>query len=89
MIYGVKLRWSIILNVLYVLFLIQDWKSCSIDCHFGFSNEKAPDAAFGFPQNPAVAGVLRSMESSHYYPENSVDTARRWVSTVCSFHLEK
>ncbi|XP_042396060.1 putative fucosyltransferase-like protein [Zingiber officinale] len=55
----------------------KDWRSCSIDCHFGFSNEKVPDASFGLPQNPAVAAVLRSMESSHYYPENSVDAARR------------
>ncbi|KAG6509069.1 hypothetical protein ZIOFF_034460 [Zingiber officinale] len=67
MIYSVKLRCTIILNVLNVLFLIQDWRSCSIDCHFGFSNEKVPDASFGLPQNPAVAAVLRSMESSPFH----------------------
>lgn len=53
-----------------------------MDCKFGFANDKVPDAAFGLPQNPAVAGILRSMESAHYYPENDIDTARRWVSTV-------
>ncbi|KAJ8500677.1 hypothetical protein OPV22_011229 [Ensete ventricosum] len=55
----------------------KDWSSCPMDCKFGFSNDKVPDAAFGLPQNPAVAGILRSMESSHYYPENDIDTARR------------
>ncbi|KAG6509076.1 hypothetical protein ZIOFF_034467 [Zingiber officinale] len=62
----------------------KDWRSCSIDCHFGFSNEKVPDASFGLTQNPAVAAVLRSMESSHYYPENSVDAARRWYNLAIS-----
>jgi len=53
-----------------------------VGCKFGFSADKAPDATFGIPQNPETAGVLRSMESSHYYAENNIDLARRWVSTV-------
>ncbi|XP_009391356.2 glycoprotein 3-alpha-L-fucosyltransferase A-like isoform X1 [Musa acuminata AAA Group] len=57
----------------------KDWSSCPMDCKFGFTNDKVPDAAFGLPQNPAVAGILRSMESAHYYPENDIDTARRWI----------
>lgn len=55
----------------------QDWSSCSVGCKFGFAGDKVPDAAFGLPQDPAIAGVLRSMESSHYYAENNVDLARR------------
>lgn len=55
-----------------------------MDCDFGSANDKVPDAAFGLPHDPAIAGVLRSMESSHYYPENDVGVARRWVSTVYS-----
>lgn len=51
-------------------------------CKFGYSANKIPDAAFGLPSDPATASVLRSMESSHYYPENNIELARRWVSTI-------
>ncbi|KAJ6841408.1 glycoprotein 3-alpha-L-fucosyltransferase A-like [Iris pallida] len=60
----------------------QDWTSCSVGCRFGFIDNKIPDATFGLPQNAATASVLRSMESSHYYAENNIDLARRWVSRV-------
>lgn len=55
----------------------QEWKSCSVGCHFGFNANKKPDAAFGLPQQSGTAGVLRSMESSHYYSENNIAQARR------------
>lgn len=55
----------------------QDWSSCSVGCKFGYSANKIPDAAFGLPSDPATASVLRSMESSHYYPENNIELARR------------
>jgi len=61
---------------------MQEWKSCSVGCKFGFSGDKKPDAAFGLPQPSGTATVLRSMESAEYYAENNIAMARRWVSTV-------
>ncbi|OVA15676.1 Glycosyl transferase [Macleaya cordata] len=56
----------------------QDWDSCSVGCKFGYKPETntRPDAAIGLPED-GVAGILRSMESSHYYAENNVALARR------------
>ncbi|XP_010943065.1 glycoprotein 3-alpha-L-fucosyltransferase A [Elaeis guineensis] len=54
----------------------QDWSSCSVGCKFGFAADRKPDAAFGLHQDPAIASVLRSMESSHYYSENNINVAR-------------
>ncbi|CAL9748417.1 unnamed protein product [Musa acuminata subsp. burmannicoides] len=48
-------RWPSLMPLLAAL----DWSSCPMDCKFGFANDKVPDAAFGLPQNPAVAGILR------------------------------
>ncbi|CAL9765509.1 unnamed protein product [Musa acuminata subsp. burmannicoides] len=62
---------------IFVFGMHKDWSSCDVDCDFGSANDKVPDAAFGLPHDPAIAGVLRSMESSHYYPENDVGVARR------------
>ncbi|URD88797.1 glycoprotein 3-alpha-L-fucosyltransferase [Musa troglodytarum] len=64
---------------IFVSGMHKEWSSCDVDCDFGFANGKVPDAAFGLPQDPAIAGVLRSMESSRYYPENNVGMARRWI----------
>lgn len=61
---------------------MQEWKSCSVGCKFGFGGDKRPDAAFGLPQHGGTASVLRSMESAQYYFENDISVARRWVSTV-------
>ncbi|GKB24772.1 glycoprotein 3-alpha-L-fucosyltransferase A, partial [Tanacetum coccineum] len=54
----------------------QEWKSCAVECKFGFGNKKA-DALFGLPPGGDTAGVLRSMESAQYYAENNIATARR------------
>ncbi|KAI3753140.1 hypothetical protein L2E82_25185 [Cichorium intybus] len=54
----------------------QEWKSCAVDCKFGFDQKKA-DAAFGLPNGGGTAGVLRSMESAQYYAENNIAMARR------------
>ncbi|KAL4555767.1 hypothetical protein LXL04_038395 [Taraxacum kok-saghyz] len=59
----------------------QEFKSCAVDCKFGFEKKKA-DAAFGLPNGGGTAGVLRSMESAQYYAENNLAMARRWVSTI-------
>ncbi|ESW28505.1 hypothetical protein PHAVU_003G292000 [Phaseolus vulgaris] len=56
---------------------VQEWKTCSIGCKFGFSGDKKPDAAFGLPQPSGTASVLRSMESAKYYAENNIAMARR------------
>ncbi|KAI3947709.1 hypothetical protein MKX01_034374 [Papaver californicum] len=55
----------------------QEWDTCSVGCHFGhkIGDDKTPDAAFGQPGD-GVPGILRSMESSHYYSENNVAQAR-------------
>lgn len=55
----------------------EDWSSCSVGCKFGVAADIKPDAAFGLPRDPEIAGVLRSMESSHYYAENNIGHARR------------
>ncbi|XXG60967.1 hypothetical protein AAC387_Pa04g2740 [Persea americana] len=58
----------------------QEWRSCSVGCKFGYgsTSDKKPDASFGLPHDDSGAFcVLRSMESSHYYPENNIDQARR------------
>ncbi|XP_015892906.2 glycoprotein 3-alpha-L-fucosyltransferase A [Ziziphus jujuba] len=55
----------------------QEWRSCSVGCHFGVDAGKKPDAAFGLPQQAGTASVLRSMESAQYYGENNIDQARR------------
>ncbi|GAA0147983.1 glycosyltransferase [Lithospermum erythrorhizon] len=51
----------------------QDFKSCDVGCKFGDSSK--PDAAFGIQDG--ASSVLRSMESSHYYTDNHIPTARR------------
>ncbi|KAK6135708.1 hypothetical protein DH2020_030547 [Rehmannia glutinosa] len=56
----------------------EGWKTCAVGCKFGFDAGKKPDAAFGLPQQPGTASVLRSMESATYYAENNIATARRW-----------
>ncbi|KAL6957528.1 glycoprotein 3-alpha-L-fucosyltransferase [Sarracenia purpurea var. burkii] len=55
----------------------QEWKSCAVGCKFGFTPNTKSDAAFGLPQPPGTASVLRSMESSQYYSENNIALARR------------
>ncbi|KAG7011652.1 putative fucosyltransferase-like protein [Cucurbita argyrosperma subsp. argyrosperma] len=60
----------------------KDWKTCDVGCQFGLNPGEQPDAALGSPQQGRVASVLRSMESSHYYPENNIDLARRKGYTV-------
>lgn len=55
----------------------QEWNSCAVECKFGFNNKKT-DAVFGLPNEAGTAGVLRSMESAQYYPENDLAMARRW-----------
>ncbi|PHT70131.1 putative fucosyltransferase-like protein [Capsicum annuum] len=55
----------------------KDWKYCAVGCKFGVDSNKKPDASFGTPQQAGTAGVLRSMESAQYYPENDIVMARR------------
>ncbi|XP_043712513.1 glycoprotein 3-alpha-L-fucosyltransferase A-like [Telopea speciosissima] len=64
---------------IWVLDTEQEWKTCAVRCKFGIDHQskKKPDAAFGYPQERGIASVLRSMESSQYYPDNNVDQARR------------
>ncbi|XP_026378751.1 glycoprotein 3-alpha-L-fucosyltransferase A-like [Papaver somniferum] len=57
--------------------IAQEWDTCSVGCHFGHKSgdDKTPDASFGQPSN-GVPGILRIMESSHYYSENNVAPTR-------------
>ncbi|GAB2231567.1 hypothetical protein Drorol1_Dr00010575 [Drosera rotundifolia] len=55
----------------------EEWKTCSVGCKFGYNSNKKVDAGFGWPQQPGISSVLRSMESSHYYVENNIGNARR------------
>lgn len=56
----------------------KDWSTCSVECVFrsSLTSERKPDAGFGFRGDGETASVLRSMESSHYYPENHIAVAR-------------
>jgi hypothetical protein len=58
-----------------------------VDCTFGDSSGKTPDAAFGLGQKPGTLSIIRSMESAQYYPENDLAQARRWVSTISTVAL--
>ena len=57
------------------------WGTCAIGCEFKRSavlhGEKKADAVFGLRNEPGIEFVLRSMESSQYYPDNDVANARR------------
>ncbi|KAL9250357.1 Glycoprotein 3-alpha-L-fucosyltransferase A-like protein [Drosera capensis] len=55
----------------------KEWKTCLVGCKFGYNSNKKVDAGFGWPQQPGISSVLRSMESSHYYVENDIGNARR------------
>ncbi|KAF5751208.1 glycoprotein 3-alpha-L-fucosyltransferase A isoform X1 [Tripterygium wilfordii] len=55
----------------------QEWKDCAVGCKFGFMSGKEPDAIFAPHGKAGTASVIRSMESSHYYPENNIAQARR------------
>ncbi|KAF5745623.1 Fucosyltransferase 12 isoform 2 [Tripterygium wilfordii] len=55
----------------------QEWKDCSVGCKFGFISGKKPDAIFALHRAAGTATVVRSMESSHFYPENNIAQARR------------
>lgn len=56
----------------------KDWNTCSVGCVFtsSLTPERKPDAGFGYGRGGETASVLRSMESSHYYPENDIAVAR-------------
>ncbi|CAN8302947.1 unnamed protein product [Cochlearia groenlandica] len=56
----------------------KDFESCSVDCKFGVGSDETPDAAFGIVgHNKGALGIIRSMESAQYYPENDLAQARR------------
>ncbi|KFK39282.1 hypothetical protein AALP_AA3G224400 [Arabis alpina] len=55
----------------------KDFQSCSVDCTFGTSSDKKPDAAFGLAHQPGTLTIIRSMESAKYYHENDLAQARR------------
>lgn len=61
----------------YVSLNDQDLSSCGVPCILqGSRGDGPPDGAFGL-QEAGVASILRSMESSAYYPENDVNTAHQ------------
>ncbi|KAK4340232.1 hypothetical protein RND71_041694 [Anisodus tanguticus] len=57
----------------------QTLKSCPVGCKYEFGTDpnKKPDATFRPPEQNDTARVLRSMESTLYYPENNLTLARR------------
>ncbi|KAF3518830.1 hypothetical protein DY000_02059054 [Brassica cretica] len=61
----------------YYLYDQPDFQSCSVDCTFEASAGKTPDATFGFGHKPETLGIIRSMESAQYYPDNDLSQARR------------
>ncbi|GAA0185434.1 glycosyltransferase [Lithospermum erythrorhizon] len=53
----------------------EDFKTCDVGCKFKDGSSAKVDAAFA--THGGVFSVLRSMESSKYYPEINISTARR------------
>ncbi|KAL4581212.1 hypothetical protein LXL04_017422 [Taraxacum kok-saghyz] len=55
-----------------------DQRSCDVGCKFLPHHKRGEaDAAIGFTNTGETSGVLRSMESAKYYPQNDIATARR------------
>ncbi|KAL0796935.1 hypothetical protein Bca101_068312 [Brassica carinata] len=69
-------------NPIFISGGVKDFHSCSVDCTFEGSSGKTPDAVFGLGHQPGTLGIIRSMESAQYYPENDLAQARGWVSTI-------
>lgn len=57
--------------------MLQNWDKCSVPCVFKAHGEGQADAEFGYGDSPSALLVLRSMESSAYFPENDIVRARR------------
>ncbi|KAJ4917578.1 putative fucosyltransferase-like protein [Raphanus sativus] len=65
-------------NPIFISGGAKDFKSCSVDCTFeGSLGDKTPDAVFGLGHRPGTLGIIRSMESAQYYPDNDLAQARR------------
>ncbi|KAH0872332.1 hypothetical protein HID58_069694 [Brassica napus] len=64
-------------NPIFISGGAKDFQSCSVDCTFEASAGKTPDATFGFGHKPETLGIIRSMESAQYYPDNDLSQARR------------
>ncbi|XP_022922699.1 glycoprotein 3-alpha-L-fucosyltransferase A-like [Cucurbita moschata] len=52
-------------------------KSCAVGCEFEVHPSKDWDAAFGLNRQSGKPSIIRSMESSLYYPDNNIAQARR------------
>ncbi|GMJ05600.1 fucosyltransferase 11 [Hibiscus trionum] len=55
----------------------QELKTCAVGCKIGSDPSKKPDAIITQLPEPQAPCVLRTMESTAYYPENSIALARR------------
>lgn len=53
------------------------WDKCAVPCVFKGNGEGVPDAQFGLRDFTSAAQVLRSMESSAYFPDNDIDHAHK------------
>ncbi|CAF2081650.1 unnamed protein product [Brassica napus] len=64
-------------NPIFISGGAKDFQSCSVDCTFEASAGKTADATFGLGHKPETLGIIRSMESAQYYPDNDLSQARR------------
>ncbi|KAG0623294.1 hypothetical protein M758_3G163500 [Ceratodon purpureus] len=55
----------------------KNWETCAVPCVFKSHGGGKADAAFGYSDSPSALQVLRSMESSTYFPENDIAVARK------------
>ncbi|XP_039001780.1 glycoprotein 3-alpha-L-fucosyltransferase A-like [Hibiscus syriacus] len=55
----------------------QELKPCAVGCKIGPHPSKKPDAIISQHPEAEAPSVLRSMESTAYYPENNIAQARR------------
>ncbi|CAM6061211.1 unnamed protein product [Sphagnum tenellum] len=63
-----------------ILFGTQEWSTCAVPCVFHTNDNGPADGTFGV--RDGVPRIMRSMESSAYYPDHELDSARRKGFTV-------
>ncbi len=66
----------------YKLFGTQEWSTCAVPCVFRTNDNGPADGTFGL--RDGVPRIMRSMESSAYYPDHELESARRWVDRIFS-----
>ncbi|WOH02637.1 hypothetical protein DCAR_0522026 [Daucus carota subsp. sativus] len=71
----------------YVAGVIEDLKSCCVGCKLGYLPKEKADASFGSAKADKEPTIVRSMESSKYYPDLNLSYARRKYDIIMTSSL--